>query len=231
VRKLLVPGAALLGGVILAVSAPLWRGAAHAGQAVPRTGMALIAHADSSPLPCVEPSPSPSPTVSPAAGQASPAPSAAPATPSPAASASPCGSGCPTVDVNAPLSMNGLGVDREDACADFKNASGRLAIDRLTLLGIRQPRQQQLLMATLEIAHFVAAAPLDQPSFQAGILDSIGAVKPQQLLVGDEVANVSKAPGLLIASWFRGRYLFILVIRDTYDQPKSLLRAAMKVTA
>jgi hypothetical protein len=133
------------------------------------------------------------------------------------------------VNVHAPNSIQGLQVRVESVCSTLLQARGDRAVDRLTLLSVRQA--DNLLVATLEVAHFSAQAPLGDPSFRTGVFDNIGDTLPQGLTVGRETVYTSTSPGLDLASWIRGSYLYVLAVRDSYAYPKALLRVALQVSA
>lgn len=204
----------MLAAVCVLVAA-LAAGAVYANAATPKAATSPAA------------APSPSPTRPALAYGACPTPT----TLSPGARAAKvvggCPQPCPALNVRMPATMAGLAVTREDPCSEFRSASGKLALDAVALYGLRQP--DKLLMATLEIGHFVVAAPAGDPSFRSAILDRIGDSQPQSLLVGRSTVYVSVSPSLVLVSWFRQRYLFILVLRDSYTLPKTLLRAALGI--
>lgn len=153
---------------------------------------------------------------------------AAKPTPTPRAKAqAPAKPRCSVLKVTAPNTMGGLSVSPADPCSTFLQARGDRALDAVTLLTLRQ--SDQLLIATLEVGRFSSAAPLSDPGFRAGVVNSIGDVQPRALQVGRETVYTSASPGLTLVTWIRGRYLYVLAIRGTFGFPKALLRDALKV--
>lgn len=136
---------------------------------------------------------------------------------------------CGTLAIHAPNSINGLKVSIEDPCSTFAFARGDRAVDKMGLLSIRQG--DNLLIATLEVARFVAQAPLHDAGFRAGVIDAIGDTQPSTLVVGGRTVYSSTSAGLFLVSWMQGRYLYVLAIRDSYAFPKALLRGALAVHA
>lgn len=134
---------------------------------------------------------------------------------------------CTPLKVAAPNTMAGLKVTAENPCSTYLEARGDRALDAVALLGLRG--DSNLLMATLEIGHFRSAAPLNDAGFRSEVLQSIGDLVPRPLVVGGQTVEVSASPGLVLVSWIRGNYLYVLALRDTYATPKELLRVALKV--
>jgi hypothetical protein len=134
---------------------------------------------------------------------------------------------CSVLKVAAPNTLAGLKVGPADPCSTFLQARGDRALDAVSLLTVRQ--SDELLIATLEVGRFSKAAPVSDPDFRAGVVDSIGDVAPRSLQVGSETVYTSASPGLVLVTWIRGRYLYVLAIRQTFGFPKALLRDALKV--
>lgn len=149
------------------------------------------------------------------------------ATPSPGSSPTPKAPTCAALAVHAPNTLSGLKVTNENPCATFLEARGDRALDAVALLAIRQ--NDNLLIATLEVGRFKPSAPIGDSAFQSGVVDSIGDALPQVLSVGSDTVYTSSSPGLVLISWIRGRYLYVLAVRVTYGFPKALLRDALKV--
>lgn len=175
--------------------------------------------------------PAPKPTAHAAESQtgvvACPSPYTVGFRPAPKSVPAGCPSPCPSLHVNSPQTLGGLVVGREDPCGDFQASNPDRALDAVSLFSLREPTQ--LLIATLEVGHFNAEAPLNDSGFRSGVISQIGSTVPQPLwLDGTEVYGTSTT-GLTLVSWFRGRYLFILAIRDNYSEPKSILRDALRI--
>lgn len=138
-----------------------------------------------------------------------------------------CPGPCAAIGVLTPATMGGLVVGREDPCGDFQASNTSRALDGVALFSLREPTQ--LLIATLEVGRFSPAAPVGDSGFRDEVVSQIGSTTPEPLwLDGHEVFATSTA-GLVLICWFKSRYLFILAIRDNFDQPKAILRDALKV--
>jgi hypothetical protein len=150
--------------------------------------------------------------------------------PSPSAhakAAAPAKPKCSVLKISAPNTLAGLKVSPADPCSTFLEARGDRALDAVSLLTVRQ--SDDLLIATLEVGRFSKAAPVSDRDFRAGVIESIGDVAPRSLLVGKETVYTSSSPGLVLVTWIRGHYLYVLAIRQTFGFPKALLRDALKV--
>ena len=134
---------------------------------------------------------------------------------------------CSVLKVQAPNTLGGLKVTTADPCSTFLEARGDRALDSVALLTLRG--DQDLLMATLEVGRFSASAPVSDPAFRSGVIVSIGNVQPRSLEINGQTVYTSASPGLVLVSWLRGRYLYVLAIRQTFGFPKALLRDALKV--
>ncbi len=138
-----------------------------------------------------------------------------------------CPGPCPAIGVSTAPTMGGLVVGREDPCADFQSSSASRALNGIALFSLREPNR--LLIATLEVGRFAPDAPLSDGDFRDGVMSQIGSTTPQALWLDGHEVYATSTTGLVLVSWFRGRYLFVLAIRDNYDQPKAILRDALKV--
>ena len=138
-----------------------------------------------------------------------------------------CPAPCPALQVSTPPTMGGLVVSREDPCGDFQASNPARALDAVSLYSLREPTK--LLIATLEIGRFTKKAPLDDSSFRGGVIAQVGSTEPQPLWLDGREVYATASTGLVLISWYRGRYLFILAVRDNYAEPKAILRDALKV--
>lgn len=91
-------------------------------------------------------------------------------------------------------------------------------------------RKDNFLEATLQIGHFKPGTDDAQTYFRQTVATGIGSTQPIATKVGNDMVYVSTQTGLVIASWFRGDYLLILSIRDTFSQPKTLIRQALELS-
>jgi hypothetical protein len=100
-------------------------------------------------------------------------------------------------------------------------------LDELSLYGLRTP--DHLLEATLQVARFAPASRYRDTKFQQSLVNGIGGSAPRQIRVAGMVVYLTTATRQQLAIWTRGRWLFVLAIREDYAHPRALLRAALAV--
>jgi hypothetical protein len=132
-----------------------------------------------------------------------------------------------TVGHGPPDTMVGLDVKKEDVAKVLATDKRALYVDRVGLYSFRE--QSKLLQATLEIAHFRSGTPSNTQNFQLSVVGNVGSSVPIIVRVGDKPVYVTTKKGLLIAIWFKDDYMIALAIRNTYKQPKQLLRQALEI--
>ena len=96
-------------------------------------------------------------------------------------------------------------------------------------VGLYSFRREELVQATLQINHFNDNARYEDAGFRRQILQQIGGTTPRQINVGDEDVFVTQSTKQTLAIWFEGEHLFVLAIRQDFEKPRSLLRAALEL--
>ena len=126
-----------------------------------------------------------------------------------------------------PSQLLGLNVQKENISKTLASDTRALYVDQVGLYSFRQP--SKLLEATLEIARFRSLAPATSTDFQASIVSGLGGSLPTVVRVGGSVIYITTSKGLTIAVWFKDGYMMALAIRNTYLQPKELVRMALQI--
>ena len=157
-----------------------------------------------------------------------PSPSAnatAAATPTP--TPIPHGQLCAHLPINMPPTLDGLPVSREESCTDLGSVAHPSAVDAITLYSLR--RSDKLLLATLQVSRFAPQVDASSPSVQASIVTQLSPTIPAMVRVGGTIVYHAQTSTVTLLSWFRGRYLFVLAIRDLVGRPRTLLREALEI--
>jgi hypothetical protein len=61
------------------------------------------------------------------------------------------------------------------------------------------------------------------------VVNQIGSSTPRRALLGSTSVYLTTGTQQRIAVWFKGRYFFILAIREDYRHPRTLLREAVEI--
>jgi hypothetical protein len=150
--------------------------------------------------------------------------SAAASSPSASPSASPTPAPLPA---GFPAQVLGLNVEKEDVSKTLASDTRSLYVNQVVLYSFREP--SKLLQATLEVARFKSDAPSTSADFQTTIVNAMGGSAPIVLRIGATPIYVTTSKGLTIAVWFRNGHMLALSIRNTYAEPKQLLRVALGI--
>lgn len=124
-----------------------------------------------------------------------------------------------------PATVLGLKVAREDVGKTLAQVTQAEYTTNTSLYSFRDPTK--LLQATLQISDFRSGTPSSSHDFQLSIAGQMGGTQPEFLQFGSTTVYVTTLKGLVVAIWFRPRHMFVLAIRNTFRQPKSLLRVAL----
>lgn len=124
-----------------------------------------------------------------------------------------------------PAELMGLQVQNEDVSKTLSEIKRSWA-DGVALYSFRR---EELVQATLQINRFNENADYDDAGFRRRILQQIGGTAPRQVQVGDEDVFVTQSTKQTLAIWFEGEHLFVLSIRQDFEKPRSLLRAALEL--
>jgi len=123
-----------------------------------------------------------------------------------------------------PTSLMGLTVKREDV----KETLERGKQSFVDALGLYSFRRDDLLHATLQVSRFSADADVDDPQFRAQLIANLGTGGRSQLRLSDDTVYLTSGQRQNVAVWFRDRYLFVLNVRQDFEQPRGLLRQALR---
>ena len=118
----------------------------------------------------------------------------------------------------------GLRPEREDIAGSLGNQEANAYLDAVGLYSLRN---NQRLEATLQISKLSSQARPNSLKFQEQVADQIGGTKSQAFVMAGRRVYRSSSRKQSLASWFRGDYFMILSVRDTYKQPRTLLRLLM----
>ena len=118
----------------------------------------------------------------------------------------------------------GLTVAEENVDATVEHFERSFA-DAISVYSFRRP--EGLLEATLQVSRFMDPARLRQPSFRAGLAEQLGSTRPVQVLVGSTSVSATRGNKQRLFVWYRGRYVFVLAVRDEFREPRNLLREAV----
>lgn len=128
-------------------------------------------------------------------------------------------------DSLVPSELMGLQVTEEDM-TDTIAATERTYLDAVGLYALRQ---KELVKATLQVSKFNDDADYDSSGFRRALVNQIGGSNPRLVHLGDESVFLTTGTKQRIFVWFDGVYMFLLAVRDDFDRPRGLLRAALEV--
>lgn len=142
----------------------------------------------------------------------------------PAGSAGAASRVVPSALLGLPVAQESIGKQLN---ADITSSGRAHYFERIELYSVRRP--DGYLQATLEIGRFRAGTADGEDYFRRSLVDQIGEAQPIATRAGGTDVYVTSQKGLVIASWFRDHAMLILSIRDSFDQPKSLIRQALAI--
>ena len=118
----------------------------------------------------------------------------------------------------------GLEPRREDIGGSLANQNANAYIDAVGLYSLRN---KQRLEATLQISKLSDKARPEDPKFRELVANQIGGTKVQAFVMDGRDVFRSSQRKQSLTSWFRGDYFMILSVRDTYKEPRALLRTLL----
>ena len=124
-----------------------------------------------------------------------------------------------------PGELLGLQTKQEDiggALASTKRAY-------LESVGLYSFRREDLLQATLQVSRFNDEADFESGRFRRSVVGQVGGSVPKRVRVGKETVYLTTGTKQTLAMWYRGRNLLILAVREDYQQPRALLREALRI--
>jgi len=125
-----------------------------------------------------------------------------------------------------PATVLGLDVSPEDVGKTIAGAR-RADVDELALNGFRK---DNLLEATLQYARFNARSKATGEKFQFTVASEVGTATPLPVTVGDALVYQTLGSRQRVYVWFRGRAMYILVVREDFPTPRALLRTILELT-
>ena len=124
-----------------------------------------------------------------------------------------------------PAEILGLAVQKEDVAGSVAKVNSTF-IDGLGLWSLRS---DDLVQATLQVSRFSDGARFEDSEFRQSVVNQIGSARPRTFRLGTRTVYLTTGTKQSIAVWFKGRHLFVLASRADYDQPRTLLRAALEI--
>ena len=122
-----------------------------------------------------------------------------------------------------PAEMVGLRVTPEDT--KVVNSTDDPFVEAVGLYGLRKG---DLLQATLQVSRFTAEANVKSSRFRTQVVQQIGSSEPKTYRMGEQTVYLTTGLRQSVAVWFKGRHLFVLSSRQDFNQPRTLLRAAIE---
>lgn len=132
-----------------------------------------------------------------------------------------------TIDVNVPPNILGLPVAKEDVLATVNQVEGRTYVEGNALYSAREP--DGLLEATIQITKFTKDSEYKSTKFRRQIVQQIGGSTPETIRVGEDTVYLTASSKQKLYAFFRDRHLVVLTVRETYPQPRNLLRKALEI--
>jgi hypothetical protein len=119
-----------------------------------------------------------------------------------------------------------LGLDvRAENVADAVTHSRFSYVDALSLFGLRSG---SLLQATLQVSRFNSDARPSSATFRSTIVEQYSGSTPKEVVLASVPVFLSTGTQQKVAMWFRGRYFYVLSVRDDFAHPRTLLRELMR---
>lgn len=141
------------------------------------------------------------------------------------------GGGVSQADSNGPGALRlpsqvvGLQVQQEDVRANLDEVE-RPYVDGVAIFSLRD---EDLLRATLQVAHFNRLARPEESQFRGDVLATIGGQEPVRLRVADTVVTATGDTDQHIFAWFEGDGVFILSVARDFEFPRTLLRRILEL--
>lgn len=124
-----------------------------------------------------------------------------------------------------PSELLGLPIAQEDMTETVSRSQDAF----VESVGLYSMRRDELLQATLQVSRFRENAPVDEAGFRSSLVSQIGGTRVQPYRMGEDTVYRTTGRKQVISLWFKGRHLFVLSVRDTFETPRSLLREALAI--
>jgi hypothetical protein len=125
-----------------------------------------------------------------------------------------------------PAEMLGMRLEREES-ASLVHAK-RPFIEEVGLFSMRK---DALLQATLQISRFTKQSKAEDAQFRQSVVAQVSTSTPQVLRMGNELVYMSAGQKQSLVVWFKKRTMFVLAVRQEYEQPRALLRKVLELPA
>jgi hypothetical protein len=124
-----------------------------------------------------------------------------------------------------PVELLGLPVTQEDMSGTVARSNDAF----VDAVGLYAMRRDELLYATLQVSRFRSNAPVKEAKFRSSLITQIGGSTAEPFRMGADTVYRTTGRKQTITVWFRDRYMFVLSVRESFEQPRSLLRQALEV--
>lgn len=125
-----------------------------------------------------------------------------------------------------PPALLGMKLEPEKAAELVKSGGKQPYVKEIGLFALRR---EELLQATLQVSRFTAEARVDDPQFRATLAQQVSASEPQVLRMGQHQVYMSAGQKQSLVVWFKEHTMFVLAIRQEFEQPRALLREALEI--
>lgn len=125
-----------------------------------------------------------------------------------------------------PASILDFKVQKENIEVSLDKAQ-KAYVDATVLYSVRN--DEDVVQATIQISRFSEDADVESGRFRRRVVQQLGGSVPQTIRVGEQRVFQTQQAKSRIASWFKGRHLFVLSVREDFDQPRNLLRQSLEL--
>jgi hypothetical protein len=120
-------------------------------------------------------------------------------------------------------------LDLDVAPEDVSATLGRTTRTYVSNASLYSMRKDDLVHATLQVLRFNRVADAGDPKFRALLVSQLGGTATDQANVGEDTVHFTRGIRQRISVWYRDDHMLVLSVRDDYDKPRSLLRAALGI--
>jgi len=131
-----------------------------------------------------------------------------------------------SVHITLPDALAGLNVKRESTKSQLAGISSTY----LRATNLYSLRKNDLVEATLQVSQLESGSRFESTPFRLTLVNRIGGGVPVSVRLGSSTVYLTQGVRQNVAVWFRGPYYLVLTSRIDFDQPRTLLRAALGVS-
>jgi hypothetical protein len=124
-----------------------------------------------------------------------------------------------------PDEILGLKVQPEDPAKTVGKA-GDTYVNAVALYSLRKG---DLVQATLQVDELNDKARVDSEGFRASLINGIAHTNAQEVRVGSSTVYLSNGLRQRVATWFKGRNLYVLSTRQEYAEPRTIIRKILEL--